>query len=200
MMDLPLSMEQHITHICKSGFYHLRNISRIRRYLSCRLAECLVHAFVTSRLDFCISVLYGLPSYLIERLQRVQNSAARVVTLTGKNEHITPVLYGLHWLPVKQRIMYKLLVLTFKARNDLALKYKSDLINIYVPKRNIWSVSNQQLVQPACNLHTHGSRAFSYASPFMWNSIPHEIRSSSSVSSFKRQIKTYLFKRAYEPE
>ena len=123
-----------------------------------------------------------------------------MVTLTGKSEHITPVLYGLHWLPVEQRIIYKLLVLTFKALNDLSPKYLSDLINIYVPKCNLRSASNQQLVQPAYNLRTYGSRAFSYASPFLLNSIPREIRFSSSVSSFKRQIKTYLFKRAYEPK
>ena len=107
--------------------------------------------------------------------------------LTGKNEHITPVLYGLHWLTVEQRIMYKLLVLTFKALNDLSPKYLSDLINIFVPKRNLRSASNQQLVQPAYNLRRYGSRAFSHASPFLWNSIPHEIRFSSSVSSFLKE-------------
>ena len=128
-----MSMENHIANICKSGFHHLRKISRIRKYLSRRSAESVVHAFITSMLDFCNSVLYGLPCYLIERLQKVQNAAERVVILTRKREHITPVLYNLHWLPIKQRITYKLLLLTYKALNGLAPEHISDLINIYVP-------------------------------------------------------------------
>ena len=197
LMDSSLSMEQHITNTCKSGFYHLRNISRIRKYLSRQSAESLVHAFVTSRLDFCNSTLYGLPGYLIERLQKVQNAAARVVTLTGKHEHITPVFYNLHWLPVEQRIMYKLALLTYKALNGLAPKYISDLISIYVPRRNLRSANSKQLIQPIYNLRTYGFRAFSHAAPFLWNSLPQEVRFAPSVSSFKSKIKTYLFKSVY---
>ena len=194
MMDSSLTMEQHITNTCKSGFYHLRNISRIRKYLNRQSAESLVHAFVTSRLDFCNSVLYGLPGYLIERLQKVQNAAARVVTFTGKHEHITPVLYNLHWLPVEQRIMYKLVLLAYKALNGLAPKYISDLISIYVPRRNLRSANSKQLVQPTYNLRTYGFRTFSHAAPFLWNSLPHEVRFAPSVSSFKSKIKTFFLR------
>jgi hypothetical protein len=92
LMDSTLYMEQHVANICKTCFYHLRNISRIRKYLSRKSAETLVHALITSRLDFCNSLLFGLPDYIIERLQKVQNSAARVVTLTRKYDHIRPIL------------------------------------------------------------------------------------------------------------
>ena len=113
---------------------------------------------VFGRLDFCSSVLHGLPCYLIERLQKVQNAAARVVTLTRKREHIAPVLCNLHWLPIKQRITYKLLLLTYKALNGLAPEHISDLINIYVPRRNRRSVQSKQLVLESFNLRTYGFR------------------------------------------
>ena len=98
---------------------------------------------VTSKLDFFNSVLYRLAGYPIERLQKVQNAAARIVTLTAKKERIAPVLYSLHWLPVEQRIIFKLLLLTCEALNDFTPKYLSDLIDIYVPEQ---SVQSRQLV------------------------------------------------------
>ena len=107
IFDTSMSMDNHIAAICKSAFYHLRNISRIRKYLSFHTAETLVHAFVSSRLDFCNSLLFGLPKQTLKKLQHVQNVAARIVTLTRKYEHITPVLYNLHWLPIEERIIFK---------------------------------------------------------------------------------------------
>ena len=85
------SFEEHIKNICKSSFYHLRNIAKIRKYLSQGTCEILVHAFISSKLDHCNSLLHGLPKYLLARLQAVQNAAARVVTLTSKHDHITGI-------------------------------------------------------------------------------------------------------------
>ena len=99
--DTSMSMEYHIVAICKAAFYHLRNIGRIRKYLSSQTAEVLVHAFVSSRLDYCNSLLYGLPKESLKKLQHVQNVAARIVTHTRKCDHITPVLCQLHWLPIE---------------------------------------------------------------------------------------------------
>ena len=136
-MDSTLFLEQYIN---KSGFYHLRNISKIRRYLSRRSVETLVHAFVTSKLDFFNSALYRLPGYPIERLQKVQNATARIVTLMPRRS--VSRLY-IHWLLVEHRIIFKLLLLTYKALNDFTPKYLSDLIDIYVPEQ---SVQSRQLV------------------------------------------------------
>ena len=119
--DTSMSMENHIMAVCKAAFYHLRNMSRIRKYLSSQTAEMLVHAFVSARLDYCNSLLYGLPKELLKKLQHVQNFAARIVTHTRKCDHITPVLCQLHWLPIEERIVFKILSLTFKCFNGLAL-------------------------------------------------------------------------------
>ena len=94
--------------LAKLAFYHLRNISHIRKYISYHTTEILMHAFVKSRLDFCNSLLYGIPQNVPKRLHSVQNAAAGVVTLTGKTEHFTPILEGLHWLPVEQRVIFKI--------------------------------------------------------------------------------------------
>jgi len=111
--DNSLSMRKQVNHICKTAFYHLRNLATIRKYLSLDHIEILIHAFITSRLDFCNSLLSGLPQHLLKKLQYVQNSAARLLTYTRKCDHITPVLKQLHWLPVSTRIEFKLLVLVF---------------------------------------------------------------------------------------
>ena len=112
-----------------SGDYHLRNISKIRKYLTQDSAPILIHAFISSKLDYCNSLLYGIPKYLVCRLQRVQNTAARIVTLTRKYDSITPIMFKLHWLPVHSRIIFKLLLLVYKALNGKAPSYISSLLS-----------------------------------------------------------------------
>ena len=157
---------------CKTSFYHLRNIARIRKFISTKTAEILVHAFVTSRLDNCNSLLYGLPKTLLDKLQYVQNSAARLVTLSKKRDHITPLLINLHWLPIHERIKYKILLLTFKALHGLAPSYICDLITKYKPARTLRSSNELLLNSTTYNLKSYGSRSFSVSAPALWNSLP----------------------------
>lgn len=121
-MDDKINFEKQVASICKSSFYHIRNIACIRRFLSEESTEALVHAFVTCRLDNCNSLLYGLPKNQIEKLQRVQNCAARLVVNARRHDHITPVLRHLHWLPVEQLhvLTFKILLFTFKALNSFS--------------------------------------------------------------------------------
>jgi hypothetical protein len=100
---------RHVTKICSAAFYHLYNIRRMRKFLNKSHTETLIHAFVTCRLDYCNSLLYGLPDTLISKLQRVQNACVRLVYHAPKQCHITPLLQDLHWLPVKMRIIFKIL-------------------------------------------------------------------------------------------
>ena len=110
-LDSELSMEHHISTVVRACFFHLRRLKSIRRILGADVTSGLVSAFVTTRVDYCNSILAALPQLSIDPLQRVQNAAARLITGTGTREHITPALRSLHWLPVKYRITFKLCVL-----------------------------------------------------------------------------------------
>ena len=193
-----MDFKEHVKITFRSAFFRIRSIAKIRRYLSQSTTETIVHAYITSRLDYCNALLYGLPKYLINRLQLVQNSAARLVTLTRWREHITPILRSLHWLPVHFRIIFKILLLTYKALNGLGPDYIRDLLRFNISGRTLRSSKNKLLDEPRANLKTYGERAFSVAAPRLWNKLSLQIRFSSSEAVFKANLKTHLFKRAYD--
>ena len=197
ILDTYLTFNNHIAKVCKVSHFHLRNISKIRKFLSKESTEILIHAFVSSKLDHCNSLLYGLPVYQLAKLQVLQNTAARVVSLTRKYDHITPVLESLHWLPVKFRIVFKVLLLVYKALNGMAPPYLSDMLCYRSYSRSLRSASQKLLVVHHTNMKTYGDRAFSIAGPKLWNQLPLSIRELSSIDSFKKSLKTYLFRLAY---
>ena len=123
-------MREHITSVCRASHFHLRNIGSIRRYLTPETCATLVHSLISSKLDYCNSLLIELPETQINRLQRIQNSAARIVSRRPRHEHTTPVLENLHWLPVQQRIMFKVVLFVFKCLNGLAPPYLPELITV----------------------------------------------------------------------
>ncbi len=120
ILDINLSFENHISHVTKTAFFHLRNIAKLQNMLTVSDAEKIVHAFMTSRLDYCNALLGGCPASSINKLQIVQNAAARVLTRSRKYDHITPIVQSLHWLPIKFCISYTILLLAYKALNGLA--------------------------------------------------------------------------------
>lgn len=197
IFDAQLTFNSHFNNITKVAFFHLRNIVRIRPFLSRPDAEKLIHAFITSRLDYCNSLFAGLPANSIKRLQYIQNSAARVLTHTSSRHHITPVLQQLHWLPVQSRIDFKVLILTYKAVHGLAPDYICDLVTPSIPARSLRSAGSLSLCQPRCKLKTMGGRAFSCNAPKLWNTLPASIRDAASVDCFKRLLKTHLFTQAF---
>ena len=196
-LDDQYNLRKHISLTCKSIYFHLRTIGRVRHYLTKEVCQQLVHAIVSSKLDYCNSLLYGLPEKDIIPLQLAQNTAARIVTRTKKTDHITPVLASLHWLPVRYRIQYKLLLITYKALNDTAPSYIVDLIHSKPTTRTLRSNNKCLLHVPRCYTKSYGERAFSRAAPLLWNSIPFHLRSLPTVEQFKKGIKTYLFSRAF---
>lgn len=111
MSTIGVVSDGHMKHLCRSSFYHLNTLSRIQKYLMKKSAAIAVHAFVTSKLDYCNSLLFGLFKYQLKKLQYLQNTAARIVTVIGKFEHITPVLLDFCWLLVHYHIMFKILLL-----------------------------------------------------------------------------------------
>uniref|UniRef100_A0A3Q3JNC3 Reverse transcriptase domain-containing protein n=1 Tax=Monopterus albus TaxID=43700 RepID=A0A3Q3JNC3_MONAL len=197
IFDQNMSFKSHINQVSRSAFFHLRNIAKIRSILSQSDAEKLVHAFVTSRLDYCNSLLSGCPNNSLKSLQLIQNAAARVLTGTSKRDHISPILASLHWLPVKFRIEFKILLLTYKALNDKAPSYLKDLVEPYHPNRALRSQSAGLLVVPRVHRSRMGGRAFSYQAPLLWNQLPVSVREADTLSTFKIRLKTFLFDKAY---
>ena len=198
IFDEKLSMREHILATCKSANFHIRNIRRIRKHLTREACEQLVHAFVSSRLDYANAVLYGAPQYLIQKMQRVQNNAARLIVGGRKYDHVTPTLKSLHWLPVRYRVMFKILLITFKALNGKAPKYICDLIEPYEPKRPLRSSAKCLLHVPKCKTRTYGDNCFSVCAPRLWNNLPCELQECTSISLFKKKLKSHLFKLAFE--
>ena len=120
IFDSTLSSEAFVNSICKSAWFNLFNISRSRRSLTTDAAKILIQAYVMSKIDYCSSLLYGIPDKLLNRIQRIQNYAARVVLRLHKFSHITPALAIQHWLPVNRRIDFKIALLVYKALNGQA--------------------------------------------------------------------------------
>ncbi|XP_068741780.1 uncharacterized protein [Montipora capricornis] len=178
VLDETLSLDKHVNSVCKSALFHLWNVAKIRVYLSSESTKTLVHAYVTCRLDNCNSLLLGSPKYMIQKLQRVQNCPKRLVAGQPRAAHICPVRKELHWLPIEQRITLKVLLLTFKALNNLAPPYLSQLIVPYNPTRNLRSAGKHSLEVPNVRLKSYGDRAFSVAAPKHWNEIPLDIKLS----------------------
>lgn len=195
--DPHLSFNTHIQYICKNEFFHLRNISKLRPFLSLSDAEKLVHALVSSRLDYCNALLIGIPGSSIQRLQYIQNCAARVLMRVRKTEHITPILHKLHWLPVRFRIEYKICLLTYQCVYGSAPLYLKELINGHNPIRHLRSADSHKLQVPKSKLCTMGDRAFQVVAPRLWNSLPNYLRSPQSLEVFKNKLKTYLFSIAF---
>ena len=169
-------------------------IKSIRHYLSVQATKTLVSAFVLSRLDYCKSLLSGCPQHLLNRLQKVQNNAARLILKAPKTDHITPHLRTLHWLPIDARIKYKLCSLCFGAVTSAGPVYLSDLLKIYTPSRQLRSSADIRILCiPSVNSKSYGEHSFSYTAPTLWSTLPKDIRFSQPASSFRSALKTHLF-------
>ena len=195
LIDKNLTLQRHIKHICKSASFGMFKIGKIRKLLDRPTTAKLTHAFVSCHLDYCNSVFSNLPPSHLLPLQRVQNSAARLVSLSRKSEPITPILRSLHWLPIHHRISFKVLLLTYKILNGQAPKYLADLISLRssTSSRPLRSSSTMQLTPGPRTSTKYGDRAFSAIAPSLWNSLPAHIHRATSVNQFKTLLKTYLF-------
>ena len=153
--------------------------------------------YISSRLDYCNALFKNMPNYQFEKLQKLQNFAAKVVLKKSYYDHVTPCLIDLHWLPVKFRVDFKIAVLTFKCLNELAPQYLQDLIEIYNPPRALRSKSLKLLKTKTTKYKTLGDRSFSFSAPKVWNDLPVILRMETSLEIFKKNLKTHYFKKAY---
>lgn len=157
IFDSTLCFDKQISAVVKSSFFQLRSAARIKMMLSKRDLETVIHAFITSRLDYCNSLYLGLPRTTVDGLQLVQNAAARLLTVSKKRELITPVLASLHWLPVKFRVDLNILLFAFKDLHGLALQYVCDLLTptlLHDPFNHL--VNFYSLLTPALRLKVTG--------------------------------------------
>ena len=197
-LDDKLTFDIQVGKICQSCMLNIKKLAKIRRHLTPQSAAILGAAIVASKLDYCNSILTGISSTNIQRLQRIQYALARVIHRVPWREHITPTITKLYWLPVQQRINFKLALLKWKALRLQQPSYLAELLN----QRSTNGEHNLRdrgimLVAPPTSTQL-GDKAFSCAAPRLWNSLPASVRSSPSLPSFKSNLKTYFFKQAFK--
>ena len=201
-IDNHLSMKEHVQRICRSSFYQLRQIRTVRTSLTRAACESLVHAFVSSRLDYCNSMLFGINESLLDKLESVLRAAARLVQQKRKFDSIsTDIRDKLHWLPIRQRIEFKICVLVYRCLHGTAPDYLAEMLTLTadVPAlQRHRSAALGTLVPPMTVGALYGPRSFRSAAPKLWNSLPLNSRNSNlTLIMFKKQLKTVLFERAY---
>ena len=198
IFDKNFNFRSHISAICTSCIYHIRDLRHIRRHLDLDSAKLLANALVSSRLDYCNSLFSGIAETDLTRLQRVLNRLARAVTKSPPLSRSVPLLRSLHWLLVKYRVHFKICLLTYKALHEEQPVYLRSLIAISLPSRSLRS--NRGITLSISRIKTNtGARAFSSCAPSLWNNLLLSVRSATSVATFRRRLKTYLFDLAFPP-
>ena len=192
-LDQNLSFDQHVSNIVKASNYNIRALRHIRPMLDKTVANTIVCSIVSTRLDYCNSLLYGTSVRNIQRLQRIQNSIAHVVSGARKRDHIRPVLKDLHWLPVAQRIDYKVALLTHKISSTGQPVYLRSLMNEYKPTRQLRSEGQRLLARPSGMRSAMADRSYTRTSEGVWNKLPDSIRKIDNIICFKKKLKTHLF-------
>ena len=195
-LDTDLKITDHISTICKQSMAAIRKIGKVRKYVDNSTAQTLVHQLVTNRMDYCNSLLYGIPSVHLDRLQRLQNLCARIVLRLPRRDSARQALHKLHWLPVQNRILYKLATLMFKAQHS-GPAYLADLIHPHTSRPGLRSEDDHLCAVPRTRLKTYGDRAFSKSGPSCWNKLPIPVRSARTLGAFKKGLKTTLFNISY---
>jgi hypothetical protein len=199
--DSSSTFSSHVANIRRNAFFHLKGINSVRDYIPKSMLPTLIHAFVTSRIDFCNSVLFNLPAYTIKQLQTVQNACAKVITGAKKFDSASDQLVSLHWLPVQQRISFKLLIIGHKVAHDSAPvpSYLRD--DIFVKENIRFTRSSLKTVLDSKRkpkLATVGYRSYHHGIPDLWNKLPDNLTSITQLSAFKANLKTHLFREAFK--
>ena len=184
-LDEALTLEPHVNSVISSCYYHLRDIGKFKHNLSSDDLLTLTHSVISSKLDYCNVILFGLNSSLMDKLQKVQNAAARLICKLPRRRSVDNEIRKLHWLTVKQRCVYKILLTVFKRLNCTCPGFLSSLLVISDPETNSLEYTYYDSKQ--------ARRAFRYTAPRLWNELPLIMRKEESINIFKRNLKTYLF-------
>ena len=200
-LDCHLTMNAHVANIARTCYFKLRRLASIHRFLTSTATATLVSAFVLSTIDYCNSLLFGSTHDVTSHLQQIQNYAARVILCLPKSSSLTTDLKSLHWLPAKVRSTYKIACLCYHCHSRTAPSNVADMLHkmpLHTCITRSSSYTMSVLNRPAHSKATLGDRSFSFASFYVWNSIPNDVRCAPSLSSFKSRLKTYLFCSVYK--
>ena len=174
----------HVLNCAKSALFHLHNIGRIQKYLSKDATAQLVHSQVTSGLDCGNALLCNMPACHLKRLQHILNIAARIASKARRQQHITPILQSLNWLPIPARIDYKVALIVYKTLHDQAPVYVKNMLTPYLASRSLRSTGTGLLYEPHFRTKQYGARSFSVYAPKLWNSLSAELRTCATLQSF----------------
>ena len=200
VFDFKFIFSDHVSQVIKSTRVHARDLYRIHPLLDLKTSVFLANALISSRLDYCNSLVLSLTDFELRRLQLVQNTLCRVVTHFSKFSHITPQLKKLHWLPVRYSVRFKIGLSTYKILNQGQPVYLRELIPPYTSFRNtrrstpiLKFLHIPTFDRRVHKSNKHFSNSFSHYAPVLWNSFPFQIRNSPSVASIRKHLKTHLF-------
>ena len=200
LLDNRLSLNKQVSNICSTCHYEIRRISCIRNILTQSAAAKLMSALVISRLDYCNSLLASATQGQIDRLQKVQNDAARAVMKRRRRHHVTPLLRELHWLPIAYRYRFKIATFVYKHFEGSLPSYLSESLDSRCYSKEVRSSSVKRLNPPRkANLKTVGGRSFRQIAPIIWNDLPIDLRAAKSLPAFKRNLKTLMFREHFGP-
>ena len=196
-LDKNLSMNNHVNAVCKSIHYHIRALRHIRSSISEDMAKMVACALVSSRLDYANSVLFGATLKNISKLQKAQNLLARVVTCSPQSCSPRTLLQQLHWLPIKQRIDFKIANIIFGTLHFSQPAYLRSSLHACHSTRSL-RLSNTNLLSAPFVRISFGSRRFSVVTPKIWISLPLSLRICTSPDTFRRHLKTHYCQQAFQ--
>ena len=196
-LDPLLSMDDHVKETVRACNYHIRALRHVRKSLTLEATRTIVHSLVTAHLDYCISLLLGTTRSNIAKLQHVQCDLARVVLQAPWRTSSKPLLEKLHWLPIQERVIFKVAVIMFMTRSSRQPEYLSEIICDYEQTRNLRS-EGQHLLHVPFLKSASARRAFCYAAPKIWNSLTFDTKNATSLGIFRSKLKTELFTSVYK--
>ena len=189
-LDQHLNFDKQVNKTVSHCHKLIKDMWKVRNVLSQSHTEKLVHSMVSSKLDLCNSLYYNMSKINYKKLQRVQNSAARLVCKVGRHSSISEILKSLHWLTIENRILFKIILLTHKS---IWGKCSTNLVQLLSYKSYTRSTSDFLLFDTPVALTKYGKRTFSFAAPRLWNVLPYKLRYEEDTVIFKKQLKTLLF-------
>ena len=187
-LDEQLNLRKHTNQIVSHCYKLLKDIGRVRNMLTQEHTESLVHAVTSSRLDYCNSLFFNMPKENLDKLQKVQNAAARLVTRKRKRDSMSAVLKELHWLNVESRIIFKMILMVYKVIYGLC----SENLTVNYKQHNC-RPNDFLLLETRAVKTKYGRRTFEYAGPRLWNALPLDVRTIECIDTFKKKLKTILF-------